>query len=135
MTEANETPGTATEQRVINEHTEWMRAHAFGLRMFETSTVLTPSMFANTSLRLRAIEDMGLQIARDAFKRGFGVIALSPPQYLVHTVMDAWMDPDSVITPKPGIWGPDAPALPLPGESRVEIKIEAFGFPIGKREV
>jgi hypothetical protein len=135
MSEAAEISRTAIEQRVIDEHTEWMRDNAFGLRMFETSAVLNPGMFANEQLRRRSIEDMGVQIAQDAFKRGFGVIALSAPQYFVHEALDAWMDPNSAIIPKPGDWQVAPPALPLPANSRVEIKIEAFGFPIGKREV
>lgn len=132
---ANEIPRTAIEQRVIDEHTDWMRANAFGLRKFETSIVVTPLMFANQSLRNQAIEDMGVQIAQDAFKRGFGVIALSSPQYFVHVAMGAWMDPNDAIVPRPGDWQTSTPPTPLPQGSRIEIKVEAFGFPIGKREV
>jgi hypothetical protein len=136
VTEANEIPRTAIEQRVIDQHTEWMRENAFGLRMLDTSMALTTAMYANESLRQQAIEDMGAQIARDAFKRGLGIIALSPPQYLVHRHLGAWMDPERIITPEPGGWLPaPPPASMLERDSRIEIKIEAFGFPIGKREV
>jgi hypothetical protein len=127
---------TDIDQRVINAHTEWMRENAAGLRKLDLSQTIDVGTFESESLRQRLIDDMGSQIARDAFSRGLGLIALSPPQYFVHSHMGAWMDPDRLIAREHSDWlAAPPPASMLAPNTLIEIKIEAFGFPIGKREV
>jgi hypothetical protein len=136
VTEANDIPRTAIEQRVINQHTEWMRENAFGLRLLDLTRMLSADMFGNETIRQQLIDDMGSQIALDAFRRGLSVMALATPQYMVHRHLGAWEDPDRIITPEPASWLPaPPPASMLEPNCVIEIKIEAYGFPIGKREV
>lgn len=136
MTDPNDVPRTMIDQRIIDAHAEWMREHAFGLRMLTLSQAMGSGAFANETLRQQLIEDIGSQIARDAFKRGLGIIAMTPPQYLVRRHLGLWLDPDRVIVPEREEWLPaPPPASMLEPRTTVEIMIEAFGFPIGKREV
>lgn len=131
-----EHPRTAIEQRIVDQHTEWMRDHAYGLRMLEATQVVSRAKFGDEQQRRALIEEMGAQIVRDAFRRGLGVIALSAPQYLVLRHLGAWTDPERAITPDGAGWLPAPPPAGLiEQDARVEIKIEAFGFPIGSREV
>lgn len=131
-----DTPRTAIEQRVIDAHTKWMRDNAYGLRLLDITRMLSAQMFSNETLRQQLISDMGSQIARDAFSRGLGVMALATPQYQVHHHLGAWEDPNRIITPEHSEWLPaPPPASMLEPNSVIGIKIEAYGFPIGKREV
>jgi hypothetical protein len=124
------------DQRIIDDHAEWMRQNAHGLRLLDNTCRLTPMSFGSESIRARAIENMGVQIAVDAFKRGLAVIALAPPQYFVERFMGAWMAPSRPITPEPAGWLPAPPPAELiDADSLIAIKIEAYGFPIGPREV
>jgi hypothetical protein len=124
------------ERKIVDQHTEWMRENAYGLRMLDGVRRLNPASFGSESIRDRAIEELGSQIVVDAFRRGLGIIALSPPQYFVERFMGAWTDSSRPIAPEPAGW---LPALPpadmIDADSRILIKIEAFGFPIGPREV
>ena len=127
---------TPPEQRIVDQHTAWMRANALGLRLLDITRTLSAETFGNETLRRQVISDMGSQIARDAFSRGLGVMALTPPQYQVHRHLGAWEDKDRIITPEHSEWLPASPpASMLEPNSVIGVKIEAFGFPIGKREV
>lgn len=137
-----EEPRTYIEQKFVDQHTEWMRENAGGLRIFDTARSLTPEQFADETFRNQTIRSMGAQIALDAFRRGLGLIALAPPQYRVEHFMGAWMGGtrpmghESLIGHERVEWLTVPPPANLiePNEF-IQIKIEAFGFPIGPREV
>lgn len=123
------------EQKIVNQHADWMRENAYGLRLLDNTIGITPAIFADEALRMKTISDLGLQIAVDAFRRGLAVIALTPPQYLVQDHLGAWMEPSKPITPEPAGWLPaPPPASMIDPNARILIKIEAYGFPIGPRE-
>lgn len=129
-------PRTAIEQRVIDAHTEWMRDNAHGLRLLDSAIGITPDILANEELRTKMLSDLSLQIAVDAFKLGLAVIALAEPQYFVQNHVSAWMDSNKPIPSERAGWLPaPPPANMIEPNARILIKIEAYGFPIGPREV
>lgn len=132
----NEITRTAVEQRVVDDHGDWMRSNAFALRILEITKTLGVKLFANGVMRQQIFDEMGLQIAQDAFMRGMGILALSAPQYAVHRYAGAWVDPEAQTFLDRMQWLPALPPLDmLESSARIEIKIEAYVFPIAKREV
>jgi hypothetical protein len=126
---------TTVEQKIIHDHTEWMQQNAGGLRLLDTRHLITQPTYENEILRRRTISELGSQIALDAFKRGLAVIALAKPQYLVHPYMAAGHSGIPHIGPEPEwMTVPPVPGL-IDSTWLVEIKVEAYGFPIGIREV
>lgn len=128
-------PRTGPEQQVIDEHAEWMRKNALGLRRLDLTRMMGADLFGSEAHRQKLIEQMGIQIALDAFKRGLGVITLSSPRYLIHRHVGAWEEPSPALVPEDTDWLSTPPsASTLEPRTLIEIKIEAFGFPIGKHE-
>jgi hypothetical protein len=134
------TPETAEEtrtleERIVGAHAEWMTQHAPGLRLLDTTQLITASAYADEALRRKLIDDMGSQMAIDAFKCGMAVIALSEPQYLVQE----WMGAGSAYFPRvahqQAPWTTEEPnAAQLERDTMIAIKLEAYGFPLAVRE-
>ena len=132
------------EQKFVDAHTEWMRENAAGLRIFDIARSLAPRLFADEKFRDQTLRNMGTQLALDAFRRGMGLIALAPPQYRVESFLGAWegvggsrpVGHESLIGPERVEWLTEPPPAHLIDPwALIQIKIEAFGFPIGPREV
>lgn len=124
------------EQRIISQHANWMNENAPGLRMLDISHLVTSAMYSDPKLRTRLIDDMASQMARDALKRGLAVIALAAPQYRVQE----WMGAASAFFPRVAHhqpeWTTEEPdSARLDRDTMVEIKLEAYGFPLAVREV
>lgn len=136
VTNPSDVPRTRIDQRVIDQHTEWMRDNAGGLRLLDNRQGMPPNAFANEALRQQVIKDLGAQMALDAFKRGLGILALSEPLYFVQRYMGAWMDPSKPVPSDSPGWLPAPPPTDMiETDALILIKIEAYGFPIGRREV
>jgi hypothetical protein len=124
------------EARIVGAHAEWMTQHAPGLRLLDTTQLITASAYADEILRRKLIDDMGSQMAVDAFKCGMAVIALSKPQYLVQE----WMGAGSAYFPRvahqQAPWTAEKPdPARLERDTMIAIKLEAYGFPLAVREV
>lgn len=126
----------SVDQKIVDQHAQWMRENAGGLRLLDITHRLHPNAFANEIVRRKTIEDLGISLAVDAFKRGLGVMALSEPRYRVERFMGAWTGTSRPITPEPSGWLPAPPPADLiDPDALILLKIEAYGFPIGPREV
>lgn len=124
------------EERIVGAHAEWMTEHAPGLRLLDTTQLITASAYADESLRRKLIDDMGAQMALDAFKCGMAVIALSEPQYLVQEWMGARSPYFPRVAHEQTPWTTEEPnEAQLDFDTMIAIKVEAYGFPLAVREV
>ena len=119
------------EQKIVDQHAEWMRENAEGLRLLDNTVHLSPEQYAADDLREQTIRWLGSQIAVDAFRNNLAVIALSPTLYLVQDDLGVQRDAS-----EPVGWLPTPPpANAFKADSQILIKIEGYGFPICPREV
>lgn len=120
-------------------YAEYLNEFPEQLRIVDTSRYLPSSLFGyreDENFRAeRAIEEMGVQLATDAFKRGLGVLVLTAPLYRIQGYLGTRHEYDSPPPPDPPFVNVAPTSGQIPDRAVVEVHLAAIVFPIKIQEV
>lgn len=125
---------------LVKTYAEYLGEFPGQLRIMDTSRYLPKSYFGareDENGRVdRAIEEMGVQLAIDAFKCGLGVLVLSSPLYRIQAYLGTRHEynsppppPDPPFISVAPLWGQ------IPDRATVEVHVAVIVFPIRLQEV